>query len=120
MSGKNLVRPAKPDSPKLVLPPCVIRSLPTDLQLHQSTELKSSHSGNRKTETSSAIYFLGGPPPVLSTAPSGEQNHGDTPGHNGCTCWSVWGVWPSSCTAHGEAGVLTQEYLSPVSGVGIP
>jgi|Transcript_59639 hypothetical protein len=42
-----------------------------------------------------AFFFLVHPP-VLTSAPLGEGNHGHATVHYGFTCWSVWGVSPNS------------------------
>ena len=62
------------------MPPC-----------HKRPVTAHEYSAALQHRSCSYLFFVVHPP-VLSTAPSGERNHGNATVHNGCTCWSVWGV----------------------------
>ena len=73
----------KPCRPTQCTPACLLASI-YSLFRWQMTGLQSAHL--------LFAFFVCDHPPVLTSAPVGERNHGHATVFNGFTCWSAWGV----------------------------
>ena len=92
LEGRTSIHPRHPGY-RLAVPDKSIRVQPHPHQGWESWE--SSRATDYFPSEGSNCDFFYFHPPVLSSAPIRERNHGHTTVRNGVACWSVWSVSPN-------------------------